>query len=90
MSIVRVLIVGVGGMGQEHVQQLAAMDDVSIVGLVDPSSAAIAAARNRFPALASVPSFDDCGEAFGAVQADAAVIVSPHSYHLEHGLACMY
>ena len=89
MSIVRVLVVGVGGMGREHIQQLALLDDVAIVGLVDPSHAAVASVRDRFPALAAVPSFGGCDEAAGAVQADAAVIVSPHSYHLEHGLACL-
>lgn len=89
MDAVRMLVVGVGDMGQEHIRQLTDVHDVSIVGLVDPSRASIAAARLRFPALAEVPSFDECGEAFGAVQADAAVIVSPHSFHLEHGLACL-
>jgi predicted dehydrogenase len=89
VSVVRVLVVGVGGMGREHIQQLSVMDDVAIVGLVDPAGAAIATARTHFPALASVPNFAAIGEAVGAVQADAAVIVSPHSYHLEHGLACL-
>ena len=89
MNVVRMLMVGVGGMGQEHIQQLLGLNDVRIVGLVDPSSAAIAATHHRFPSLAEVPSFDSCGEALSAVQADAAVIVSPHSYHLEHGLVCL-
>lgn len=89
MNTVGVLIIGVGGMGQEHLAQLADMDDVRIVGLVDPSARAIAAARQRLPALARTPSFDSLHEALGAAQADAAVIVSPHSLHFEQGMACL-
>lgn len=89
MSVVRVLVIGVGGMGQEHLAQLAAMDDVRIVGLVDPSARAIAAAHKRFPALAKTPSFESCQDALTAVRADAAVIVSPHSLHFEQGMACL-
>ncbi len=86
---VRVLVVGVGGMGREHIQQLTSIDEVEIAGLVDPSHAAITATLGMFPTLSDVPVFSDLGEALGAVQADAAVIVSPHSLHLEHGLACL-
>lgn len=83
------LIIGVGGMGRDHIERLAAMDEVQFAGLVDPSPAAIAATRRHFPALAAVPSFGDLGAALGAVRADAAVIVSPHVYHAEQGLACV-
>jgi predicted dehydrogenase len=88
-NLVRVLVVGVGGMGQEHIGRLMAIDEVRIAGLVDPSHAAVAAARGSFPALSDVPCFGDLGTALAEVRADAAVIVSPHSYHLEQGLACV-
>jgi predicted dehydrogenase len=89
VNVVRVLIVGVGGMGREHIEVLKHFEDVRIVGLVDPSHRSIAATRDRFPDLIEVPSFADVGDAVAAVEADAAVIVSPHSLHLDHGLACL-
>jgi predicted dehydrogenase len=89
VNVVRVLVVGVGGMGREHIDLLKHMEDVRLVGLVDPSDRSIAATRDRFPDLVDVPSFPDVATAVAAVDADAAVIVSPHSMHLEHGLACL-
>ncbi len=84
-----VLVIGVGGMGREHIRQLLTIEDAEIVGLVDPSQSAVAVARVMFPALSEVPAFSDLGEALRTARADAVVIVSPHSYHLEHGLACI-
>ncbi len=89
MDAVRVLIVGMGGMGQEHARRLLDVPDARIVGMVDPSSAAIAAARAEVPALEEVPAFGDLYEALHGVPADMAVIVSLHSQHLTHGLACL-
>jgi predicted dehydrogenase len=88
-NVVRVLVVGVGGMGREHIEMLLAVEDARIVGLVDPSEHAIARARETFPAIADVPSFGAVADAVAAVEADAAVIVSPHSMHLDHGIACL-
>src|SRR3712207_2231904 len=86
---VRFLILGVGGMGQYHISCLKQAPEARVAGLVDPSDAAIEAARQRFPELAEVPAWSDYRTALREVQADAAIIVTPHSQHFEHGVACL-
>ena len=89
MDKVRFLVIGVGGMGRAHIEQLTRIPEVEIVALADPAEAAHAAVKKQFPELADVPTFTDYGRALKEVPADAAVIVSPHSQHLEQGLACL-
>ena len=43
MDKVRILSIGVGGMGQHHNKRLMEVPEAEIAGLVDPSEAAIAA-----------------------------------------------
>ncbi len=86
---VRFLVIGVGGMGRAHIKQLKAIPEVELVAFADPADAAHVALTEQFPDLGEVPTFSDYREALKQVPADAAVIVSPHSDHLEHGLACL-
>ncbi len=89
MDKVRILSIGVGGMGQHHIKRLMEVPEAEIAGLVDPSEAAITASRERFPELAATPAWNDYRQALQEAQVDAAVIVTPHSQHLEQGLACL-
>ena len=89
MDKVRFLSLGAGLMGQHHIMRLEQVPEAEIVGLVDPSEKSIAATRERFPDLADTPAWSDYKQALREVQADAAVIVTPHSHHLEQGLACL-
>lgn len=89
MAKVRFLMIGVGGMGRAHIENILKVEDAEIVGLVDPSEASIAATKSKFPQLANVAVFSDCESALQSVSADAAVIVTPHSQHFEHGMACL-
>ncbi|TLS50074.1 Gfo/Idh/MocA family oxidoreductase [Paenibacillus antri] len=89
MEKVRFLMIGVGGMGREHIRRLLQVPEAEIAALADPSEAALEQVRSRFPDLAGVAVFTDYREAIAKVNADAAVIVSPHSMHFEQGMACL-
>lgn len=89
MAKVRILMIGVGGMGRVHIQNLLKLQDAEIVGLVDPSSESIQATKSQCNALADVQTFSDYKQALREVSADAAVIVTPHSQHFEQGWACL-
>lgn len=89
MEKVRVLVMGVGGMGRVHIQNLLQVKDAEVVGLVDPAESAIAAAKARFAELSSVPVYTDYRVAFTEAHADAVVIVTPHSQHFEQGMAAL-
>ncbi|TDF95051.1 Gfo/Idh/MocA family protein [Paenibacillus piri] len=89
MAEVRFIMIGVGGMGREHIRRLLEVPEAAIAALADPSSAAVDEVKKRFPGLADVPVYTDYREAIAQVEADAAVIVSPHSMHYEQGIACM-
>ena len=90
MEKVRVLIIGAGGVARyRHIPQLLDLAEAEIVGLIDPSTASIETTRDAFPRIARLPVFSDYHDALQSVQADAAIIASPHNQHLEHGLACL-
>ena len=89
MEKVRFLVIGVGGMGREHVRRLLQVPEAEIVGLADPSEASIDQVKERFPELVNVATYTDYREAIAQANADAAIIVSPHSMHFEQGIACL-
>ena len=89
MTEVRLMVVGVGGMGRHHIGNTLEVEDARITALVDPSIGSLAAAKERFPALAEIPSFENITDALNSHLADGAIIVTPHSQHFEHGMACL-
>lgn len=89
MGKVRFLMIGVGGMGREHIRRILQVPEAEVVALADPSEGAIAAVKERFPELADIAVFSDYKEAIAQGGADAAVIVSPHSMHFDQGMACL-
>ncbi|QHW29785.1 Gfo/Idh/MocA family oxidoreductase [Paenibacillus rhizovicinus] len=89
MGKVRFLMIGVGGMGREHIRRLLNVPEAEIVALSDPSEAAITLVKQNFPQLANIAVYTDYQEAIAQSGADAAVIVSPHSMHFEQGMACL-
>lgn len=89
MDQVRFLVVGVGGMGRAHIGNLLACEEVVIAGLVEPVEAAILAAKNAYPQIADTPVYKDLATALAEAHADASVIVTPHSLHLEQAMACL-
>ncbi|GAA3410695.1 Gfo/Idh/MocA family protein [Paenibacillus hodogayensis] len=89
MDKVKFIMIGVGGMGREHIRRLLQVPEVEIVALADPSEAAVVDTRKRFPELAETDAYTDYREAIAQADADAAIIVSPHSLHFEQGMACL-
>lgn len=89
MAKVRFLMIGVGGMGQSHVRNILQLSDAEIVGFVDPSSQSIERAKSHSDSLRDLPEFANVEDAFANVEADAAVIVTPHSQHMAQGMACL-
>lgn len=79
-SAVRVLVAGAGAFGREHLDRLAARSDVRIVGVADPSPAALAHAAQRY-------GIAQCAETPQALidqgAADALVVASPSATHVE-------
>lgn len=89
MGKVRFLMIGVGGMGREHIRRILQVPEAEIAALADPSEGSIAAVKERFPELADVAVYSDYKDAIANAGADAAIIVSPHSMHFEQGMACL-
>lgn len=86
MDKVRIIAIGVGGMGRHHINLLKRVPEAEIVALVDPATASIEATRQRFEDLAYTPAFSDYRQAIKEVEADAVVIVTPHNEHFEQGM----
>ncbi|EXX87973.1 oxidoreductase [Paenibacillus darwinianus] len=89
MEKVRFLMIGVGGMGREHIRRLQDVPEAEIVGLADPSAESVAQVKMSFPQLENVPVYTDYREAIAQSNADAGIIVSPHRLHFEQGMACL-
>jgi predicted dehydrogenase len=84
------VLIGVGGIARgRHIPELGEVAEAEIVGMVDPSPGSVQASIASFPYLGDVPTFTDYRQALETLRADAAVISSPHSEHLEHGTACL-
>ena len=79
-STVRVVVAGAGAFGREHLDRLAARSDVRIVGVADPSPAALAQAAQRYGVA-------QCTETpqslIDRVAADALIVASPSATHVE-------
>lgn len=89
MDQIRILMVGVGGMGQSHIRNILKLSEAEIVGLVDPSAKSIREAKTYADTLQNVSDFADLEDALEKVDADAAVIVTPHSQHYTQGITCL-
>ncbi|WP_108814005.1 Gfo/Idh/MocA family protein [Loktanella sp. Alg231-35] len=76
--MIRVLIVGTGNMAHDHAKAYAAMDDVTIVGGVDPNAANLAAFAAEFGILHRFSSVED---AIVWGEFDAASNVTPDAIH---------
>lgn len=80
MKKLSVAVVGAGRLGGFHAQKLAALDDVCLAAVVDPSPAA----RNRVAQECGAQPLHDHRELFGWV--DAVVIAAPTALHYALGL----
>lgn len=75
--MIRLLCVGLGGMGHYDWSAAAAVPDFELVAGVDVNEAA----RADFAKTTGSPTFTDLGEALKAVPADAALVATPDQFH---------
>lgn len=80
MKKLRIAVVGAGRLGGFHAQKLAAMDQVELVGVVDP----VQENRDRVATETGCPSLKEHRELFG--RADAVVIAAPTRFHYLLGM----
>ena len=77
---VRVLVVGAGAFGREHIDRLAGRSDVSLAGVADTDPAALELVKSRHDVLNCLTDYlrliDD-------VDADAVIIATPAGSHVE-------
>lgn len=88
MSKVRVAMVGSGGFARYHMRNFLEVPEAEIVGLADTSEAALETARTQIPQLADVPVDTDYRKLLDRVQADAAVVATPHTLHADQAVEC--
>lgn len=91
---VRTIVVGTGAMSRTHLRAMLAQGDTTdIVALCDPSAQQLALTLELFdaagvPPPATGPDLETMlGEFAGEL--DAALIVTPHAYHLKQATACL-
>ena len=79
-SLIRVGLVGCGGIMSRHIKDLLSNRFASIAAMADPVAANIARYKAQFPALASAEVYSDYRDLLKA-GVDAVVIASPHTFH---------
>jgi predicted dehydrogenase len=93
MSITKVLVVGSGGMARAHLQAMLLMPETTrVVGFVEPSPASQRATKAMFTErdLECPPFFDTLQHWLeSGIHADAALICTPHKYHLHDTATCL-
>lgn len=80
---IRTACIGCGGNMRGHIGRLLQLPEIEIVGIADPYPEGIAAAKERFPQLAEVPTFEAHEPMLAGVAPDAVVISTPHVFHAE-------
>ncbi len=83
MSIVRVGVIGTGGMAQGHIRNLINNPDSEITAICDISPEALTRTVNNHPALAETPQFDNYLDLISSGLVDAVHIDTPHTLHFE-------
>ncbi|HCM27388.1 MAG TPA: oxidoreductase [Treponema sp.] len=73
----RLAVVGIGGMGGQHLRELAAMEGVELAAVCDVDGAKADAAAEKY----SVPAYHDARTLLAAVPLDGVVIATPHYDH---------
>ncbi|MDA1043742.1 MAG: Gfo/Idh/MocA family oxidoreductase, partial [Verrucomicrobia bacterium] len=93
MPKTKTIVIGTGGFARVHMDAMIAMKrTTSIVGLVEPHSEQRDKTAAQFARHGvSVPPFYDTIRALIKAQgpSDAALICSPHKFHLEHARDCL-
>lgn len=94
MKQVRTIIIGAGGMARYHIDMMLKQQDTTeIVALCDPSPQQLELAseffeKNDLPVPATGPQLETLLQEFRG-ELDAALIVTPHAFHLKQATACL-
>jgi len=80
LASVRVLVVGAGAFGREHLTRLARRPDVTLAGVADPNPAVLEMARSHYGVAICR---DEPLRMIQETEADAIVIASPAESHVE-------
>ncbi len=83
---IRVGLIGLGNNMLSHVGRLLEMPAVEIAGMADPVPAMQARAKERYPRLAGVPTFESHEALLREVAPEAVEISTPHAYHYQQVL----
>lgn len=86
--MVRIAMIGVGGMARHHLRTLTTYEDAQVVAYVDPSDESLARADESYPALAGIPRYSDYRDALAAGGFDAVLICSRHADHYTQVVDC--
>lgn len=82
MSIIRIGMIGTGGISQVHGRQLLELEEVEITALSDTSTENREKFATKF-GLEAVKHFTDYKAMLDECELDAVVICSPHTLHFE-------
>jgi predicted dehydrogenase len=85
-EVVRVVLVGAGGMGRCHLRTWKELPGVAVVGLYDAVPAVARRVAEQFGIRKAYPSL---GEAVSAPDADAVVVCTPNMFHKEGVVAAL-
>ncbi|MDD5729218.1 MAG: Gfo/Idh/MocA family oxidoreductase [Victivallales bacterium] len=88
MRQVKLGIIGIGSMGQEHVKSIAALNNCSLTAVCDIDGEKL----KRFETEKGIQTFADSGSFFRKADVEALIIATPHYFHntlaiaaFEHG-----
>lgn len=82
MDRVRLGIVGCGGFGRWHMNNLSKIAEAEVVALADPDPHQLNQSVHQYPNLHQAARFDSMDSMISAGGLDAVLIVTPHTQHL--------
>jgi predicted dehydrogenase len=82
--VVRLAVVGAGGIGARHIQEIRANDDARLAAVVDFTAAAATLAQE-----AAVPLYASLDELLARDRPDGIVLATPNALHATQALACI-
>lgn len=91
-KLLRIALVGAGGIANEHIKAIAPMPDVEFVGICDPVAAHIEARLQTLAAVRpndSPEAFDDPGKMVASLRPDVVYILLPPFAHGPAEQACL-
>ncbi|MEM1558307.1 MAG: Gfo/Idh/MocA family oxidoreductase [Thermoproteota archaeon] len=83
---VRLMIVGCGGISHMHINNLVRLSNAEIVGLCDVNPENIKILKENFPVLKGVEEFNDYRKMYESTEADAVLILTPHTLHFNQAI----